>query len=227
MRRVVIGAVLAVVTFLVGVAAVMLVGVWAFEPVGETTFSDAVTVPAVEEPQTLEYWVVPSPSHCGEEVDLAVYRAILSGTRYSGRKIVIDDMSSRGDTMMDQMVETEQVKGASGEAIRDYKRRNAEPESLRYIGAISPRIEFVSAEDIERIFPANSAVDPWTNFYKRYPGSGGLVSLSVPGFNEDHTEALVYVAHMCGGLCGGGEFVILKKDRGRWVVDRTDELWVS
>ena len=221
MRQVVFGPVAAVVGFLVGVGAVMLVGIWTFVPVGETAVPDAV--PAVEGAQTLEYWV-PSCSLQVEGDEVGVYRAVLSGTRYSGRKIVIQEMSSRGAELMNKI---EQVRGVSGGAIRDYKLRNLEPGSLRWIGSISPRIEFLSDDEMESIFPEDASVYPWTDFYKRFPGSTGLVSLSKIGFNDDHTQALVYVANVCGGLCGSGDFVVLKKVHGRWVVERTDQIWVS
>ena len=223
MRQVVFGPVAAIVGFLVGVGAVMLVGILTFQPVGETAVSDAVQAPAFEGPQTLEYWV-PSCSRHGEGDETGVYRAVLSGARYSGRTIVVQEMSSRGDELMNKI---EQARGVSGEAIRDYKVRNLEPGSLRWIGSISPRIEFLSEDEIDRIFPEDASVYPWTDFYKRFPGSSGLVSLSKIGFNNDHTQAIVYVANVCGGLCGSGEFVVLKKVRGRWVVDRRDQLWVS
>jgi hypothetical protein len=223
MRQVVFGPVAAIVGFLVGVGAVMLVGILTFQPVGETAVSDAVQAPAFEGPQTLEYWV-PSCSRHGEGDETGVYRAVLSGARYSGRTIVVQEMSNRGDELMNKI---EQARGVSGEAIRDYKLRNLEPGSLRWIGSISPRIEFLSEDEIDRIFPEDASVYPWTDFYKRFPGSSGLVSLSKIGFNNDHTQAIIYVANVCGGLCGSGEFVVLKKVRGRWVVDRTDQLWVS
>jgi hypothetical protein len=223
MRRVVFGPVAAVLGFLVGVGAVMLVGIWTFEPVGVTPASDAVPGPVVEGTQTLEYWVA-SPGHCEEGEDLAVYRAVLSGARYSGKTIVVQEMSNRGGELMNNI---EQARGVSGEAIRDYKLRNLEPESLRWIGSISPRIEFLSEDEMDQIFPENATAYPWSDFYKRFPGSTGLVTLSNVGFNGDHTQALVYVANVCGGLCGSGEFVVLKKVRGRWVVERTDQLWVS
>jgi hypothetical protein len=223
MRQVVVGPVAAVLAFLVGVGAVMLIGIWTFEPVGETVVQDAVSVPPFEGTQTLEYWA-PSCSRHGEGDEAGVYRAVLSNARYTGRTIVVQEMSSRGGELMNKI---EQVRGVSGEAIRDYKLRNIEPESLRWIGSISPRIEFLSEDEIDRIFPENASVYPWTDFYKRFPGSSGLVTLSNVGFNGDHTQALVYFANVCGGLCGSGEFVVLKKVRGRWVVERTDQLWVS
>lgn len=227
MRRVVFGPIVAVAAFLVGVAAVMCFSILTFEPAAEeAAVPEPGPVRVIEGTETLEYWI-PSPSHCEDEDDLAVYRAILSGPRYSGSKIVVEEMSGRGGSIVYDMLNKEQVKGTSAMAIRNFKRWNLAPESLRWIGEISPRIEFLSSEEEGQIFIGDMPGEGWSRFYQRYPGSGGLVSLSRIGFNDDHTEALVYVAHTCGSLCGSGEFVILKKDHGRWTIDRTDTMWVS
>ena len=180
----------------------------------------------VEGTETLEYWV-PSCSRHGESDESAVYRAVLSGPRYSGSKIVVEEMSDRGDSVVYDMLNKEQVKGTSAMAIRNFKRWNLEPESLRWIGETSPRIEFLSTEEAGQIFIGDMPGEAWARFYRQFPGSTGLVSLSRIGFNDDHTEALVYVAHTCGSLCGSGEFVILKKTQGHWTIDRTDPIWVS
>ena len=44
--------------------------------------------------------------------------------------------------------------------------------------------------------------------------------VSAVGFNKDHTRALVYVAHHCGSLCGGGMYHLMAKKNGKWEPDR-------
>ena len=56
----------------------------------------------------------------------------------------------------------------------------------------------------------------WPDFYKRYPGSAGYVEVSAVGFNRPRTRAMVYMAHHCGGLCGGGSYHLLEKVNGAW-----------
>jgi hypothetical protein len=46
--------------------------------------------------------------------------------------------------------------------------------------------------------------------------SGNYIQVSAVGFNESKTRALVYVAHYCGSLCGGGRHHILEKADGAW-----------
>lgn len=54
----------------------------------------------------------------------------------------------------------------------------------------------------------------WESFYKKYPNSSGVLFFSQVGLNDRHDQAFVYVARTCGGLCGGGEYVLLNKVNG-------------
>ena len=67
----------------------------------------------------------------------------------------------------------------------------------------------------------------WPAFYKRFPGSPGLVRLSRVGINADGTQALFYASHTCSGLCGGGEYVVMARRDGRWLIEKEIETWIS
>lgn len=75
------------------------------------------------------------------------------------------------------------------------------------------------------------APQPWDQFYSRYPDSGGYVVFSAVGFNETKTRALVYIAHYCGNLCGGGSHHFMEKVDGRWRETRPKDvtmcMWIS
>ncbi len=61
----------------------------------------------------------------------------------------------------------------------------------------------------------------------RFPDNFGYFVVSHVGLNLNNTEALFYVDHFCGGLCGGGAYFLMRKANGVWhVVDRRDT-WVS
>src|SRR5262249_18740416 len=47
------------------------------------------------------------------------------------------------------------------------------------------------------------------------------------GLNVKATEALFYVDHFCGGLCGGGEYVLMRKVNGVWHIAGRQGTWVS
>lgn len=47
-----------------------------------------------------------------------------------------------------------------------------------------------------------------------------LFEVSAVGFNKDHNRALVYVAHHCGRLCGGGGYHLIVKEKEQWTTDQ-------
>jgi len=66
-----------------------------------------------------------------------------------------------------------------------------------------------------------------SDFEARFANTLGYFVVSHVGLNLNKTEALLYVDHFCGGLCGGGSYVLMRKVKGAWhVVDRR-ETWVS
>jgi hypothetical protein len=68
----------------------------------------------------------------------------------------------------------------------------------------------------------------WERFYEKYPNSTGLLRLSRVGFNSGGNQAAFYVSNHCGGLCGGGYFVIMQKDsNSEWKIDQEFQLWIS
>jgi hypothetical protein len=65
------------------------------------------------------------------------------------------------------------------------------------------------------------------DFEARFPNNFGYFVVSHVGLNLNKTEALVYVDHFCGGLCGGGGYILMHKVEGVWhIVDRRNT-WVS
>jgi len=66
-----------------------------------------------------------------------------------------------------------------------------------------------------------------SDFDARFPNNLGFFVVSHVGLNLQKTEALVYVEHFCGGLCGGGEYVLMRKVNGVWHVADHHNTWVS
>ena len=54
-----------------------------------------------------------------------------------------------------------------------------------------------------------------------------ILCVSHVGLNLNKTEALLYVDHFCGGLCGRGEYVLMRKVNGVWHVVDSHVTWVS
>ncbi len=69
--------------------------------------------------------------------------------------------------------------------------------------------------------------DGWQEFYKNHPKAAGFWTFSRPGYNPARDEALLYVTHNCGWLCGTGHLYLLAKEDGRWKVKNRLFLWIS
>jgi len=67
----------------------------------------------------------------------------------------------------------------------------------------------------------------WSQFHEKYPGSSGVLDFSEVAFDFEQRQALVRVSRNCGGECGAGGFVLLKKVDGVWRLDKQIRTWVS
>lgn len=64
------------------------------------------------------------------------------------------------------------------------------------------------------------------DFSIRFPRNYGYITLSRIGFIPDFKQAVFYTEHICG-LCGNGEFVLMQKVNGHWIVQEESYTWVS
>jgi hypothetical protein len=93
----------------------------------------------------------------------------------------------------------------------------------------SPTI-LLSKEEIECMFKAPGdkvCVKGWDNFYKKYPHSDGIISLSRVEFNRDRNIALFVYGIQKRFLDGAGFFVLLEKKNNTWIIITTGGGWVS
>lgn len=86
--------------------------------------------------------------------------------------------------------------------------------------------KIVSSHEIDEFFKQGVG-GGWTSFYKKYPNAAGFWQFSRPGYDSAHDEAVLYVSHSCGGLCGTGHLYLLAKENGQWVVKNRVMLWIS
>lgn len=73
------------------------------------------------------------------------------------------------------------------------------------------------------LFESNS----WGPFYSIYSESAGVVQASAPVLSDARDQALVFVSHRCGGLCGTGALFVLERHGTSWRVIYRREIWVS
>jgi hypothetical protein len=68
----------------------------------------------------------------------------------------------------------------------------------------------------------------WTNFYEKYPGSGGIFSFSkITYYTTDKTTAIFYYWHRRNGLNGHGALALMIKTDGKWQTKYKTYLWLN
>ena len=183
----------------------------------------------------LSYMVLPSTASAADESteQYAVYSTVIARmftAKDKSRQLVIKDLTSTEDTVIDKLLQESRYiarmfptlqKGV----LRDYKARNKEPLQLKESFALRIKYVLVADKEIDKLF--NDKDGWWDEFYKRYPDSGGFISLSRPGFNAVMDQAFVYIEHYCGALCGTGHYVLLQKRKDRWKVVKQEMVWIS
>ncbi len=89
----------------------------------------------------------------------------------------------------------------------------------------------VPESDLRDIFhpDANGKVgsQPWRDFYEKYPGAQGIMSLSRVGFNKAKNEALIYVINQWGLVGGSAFYYVLVKRQGVWKVEKRVLVFLS
>jgi len=65
----------------------------------------------------------------------------------------------------------------------------------------------------------------WKKYYKKFPKSAGVFSLSRIEYSENY--ACFYIEHMAAGLHGSGRIIILKKINNSWEIRADLEVWLA
>ena len=117
--------------------------------------------------------------------------------------------------------------------VKDFRAANATPKLLHAGFDLGVPYVVVPSADIRAMFQSpGAAIAPgWVDFYQQYPDSGGYMFVSAVGFDASKRRAMVYMAHSCGGLCGGGTYHFLEKIGGAWrharLAGLTNCVWAS
>lgn len=110
-------------------------------------------------------------------------------------------------------------------ALDAFRKVNAQQAFLRRSLHPSIDYELVTAAQLGPIFCNHCGF--WPAYYKQFPGSQGLLTFSGVGFSADGTQAFFYSSNRCEALCGTGDYVIMEKRDGRWVIQKEINMWVS
>ncbi len=150
------------------------------------------------------------------------------------KHIVIRDLTTTDYASWDKKEDWNEVKirlpNLSDDTIADYEAKLKTATKLKRSFKLRLEYSLLPKKDYDTIFKNRGYDDLmgcWKLFYERYPESGGYISLSNVGVNKTGKQALVYFVHSCGGLCGTGSYILLKKTDTGWVVDTKARIWIS
>jgi hypothetical protein len=182
--------------------------------------------------RNVNHWAQkPTPDPIIQESErYAVYSAVLKDmfVRDSTRLLVIesktgDDFTDSGEKRWDYIEKG--LAPISRPTIDDFKQKNAQPSDIENKFPLSTKVTLLSKADVDKFFGEGGGW--WKAFYEKYPNSPGLITFSNVGFNNEMTQALLYVGTQCDGLCGEGNYVLLSKTDGNWKVERKVMTWIS
>jgi hypothetical protein len=101
---------------------------------------------------------------------------------------------------------------------RDFYHKNRKRFPLRPAFLTSVSVELVSNSFAEKV--SWGGFRPGIPDEKIDPTADGVFALSRPGFNGDHSQALLYYWLRCGGVCGRSGWVLLKRFDDKWHIER-------
>ena len=111
------------------------------------------------------------------------------------------------------------------ETFKDFKNQNINSEKILKSEIPNDKIVLISSEEVDKIFKNNRK--GWDHFYRKFPKSQGILTLSKIGFNENKTQAIVYYGNQSHYLAGIGYLAYYIKINDSWKLAGLSELWIS
>jgi hypothetical protein len=139
----------------------------------------------------------------------------------------------------DTAVEMPTLRGSSSVWLKQFnavpselRRAASEPsptESRRFDSSLFPTgTRLVPAAKVQKIFRNRGIEENWSAFRTEFKAEGWL-AFSAALLGEDQLNALVYYESRCGGLCGEGGYVWLRRDTtgSPWQIVKKIISWMS
>lgn len=161
--------------------------------------------------------------------EYAVYGAVLRNMddQVRTRHLVAETTSGEmrhGPGAGDRMRESLEHFTAVPAALRlEYLARNRTPANLETGRFTATAVEILPDSVFQRARVENLR----SHFYPEPYPARGSVRFSRAAFTRDRARALVYVDYHCGGRCGTGELILLRRTGGRWAIEERQRVWVS
>lgn len=105
--------------------------------------------------------------------------------------------------------------------LDDFLRKNDNPCIIEPLFDLNK--PYVVLAEEEAVFSGGG----WDEFYRRYPGSQGCISVSRVGFNTQLTQAVACVGIQQHWRRGYGSYYLVEKTKDKWQVKRSIPAWRS
>lgn len=175
--------------------------------------------------------IIPSPSATPDATmeEERVYASLVNALYSSSSLLVIMDQTQTSvlglaDETTYQHVE-DSLKNLSADTMQNFRTNNAATQTLRASMVLSVQYILFSQKDRQELFQINQS--GWDVFYNRYPDAPGIITFSKAGFNKTMDQALVYLGIQSNWLAGAGNFYLMKKVDGKWMIDEQVMSWIS
>jgi len=151
----------------------------------------------------------------------------------SVRKLQILQMSKDYDSFAKSLREQAKPRDKGfREALEDFLKKNETAVRMVFPTNAPKGVELVSDATVKEIFSAEPNAKPngWDLFYRRFPDSSGLITISRVGINSRGTVAIIYYGEQSHFLAGAGGIRVLKREGGKWILKRYESIgpsWVS
>ena len=168
------------------------------------------------------------PSYAlSDSEEYRVYSTIINSWVDESKLLFILDRTSDSYSPHDllQAYQQQREPHLSKVTLLDFKRKNAQAREISQDLDLHFPYKLLNRDAVEEIF--KEGCSGWCKFLERYPEAGGYISISRVGFNQMGTQALVYIAYGCGGLCGSGGYMVLAKENGLWKIKGGLAVWDS
>lgn len=174
------------------------------------------------------------------EEDYSVFTAVLEALgnpedpeeAWQGKEMLVVDLTGASTVEKGQWsgwgLRSKSTAAPSTETRSDYETKSKDACRLKAGWGDARLYKPLASEEMSGYFKIHGKHrDGWQEFYKNHPKAGGFWTFSRPGYNAAHDEALLYVTHSCGWLCGTGHLYLLAMEDGHWKVKNRLFLWIS
>ncbi len=162
--------------------------------------------------------------------ECAVYNALIKDMYVDARTKLIaiidhtahDSLGPEKEKTLEHVARN--LTGIQKQTLDDFVVQNQRSYALTCSFNFGIEYKLINREAMTRFFGEGNR---WNEFYTKYPDSQGRMGLSRVGFNQERTQALVYVGNQRHFLVGAGYCVLLVKENGIWAIKDKVMIWIS